>query len=235
VAPTRETVTSEIQRCPICDAEAHFVQEMRSVSVGRREATVSDSFFRCGECSEEFYLPGQMDVAQALASRKIREDEDLLQPEEIRRIRERLGLTQADLETLLGTGPKTVVRWEKGTVFQNKATDSLLRIISELPEAARFLATRNSVEIHPVVPTQWAETSLPAERPRRVWSGWTEGGSAGQSADHGSFEEVLLERINHVRESAPACAWSNAAKKMPASLAQLNRNQWIPRGEANVC
>ena len=54
-------------------------------------------------------------------------------------IREGLGLTQQSFEQLLGVGPKTVVRWERGTVFQNRATDSLLRVIRAFPEAARFL------------------------------------------------------------------------------------------------
>jgi hypothetical protein len=38
-----------------------------------------------------------------------------------------------------------VVRWEKGTVFQNRSTDSLLRVVAEFPEVARFLAGLHGV------------------------------------------------------------------------------------------
>jgi len=38
----------------------------------------------------------------------------LLAPEEIRSIRARYGLSQAELERMLGLGAKTVVRWEPG-------------------------------------------------------------------------------------------------------------------------
>ena len=40
-----------------------------------------------------------------------------------------------------------LVRWEKGTVFQNKATDSLLRLIDRFREAAGFLGGLHGVEV----------------------------------------------------------------------------------------
>lgn len=119
----------------------------RSVSIGRRSAIVFDEFFRCPECGEEVYLPGQMAATQTRASRAIRKTEGLLQPEEIRALREGLGLTQAQFERLLGVGPKTVVRWEAGTIFQNHATDNLLRVMSRFPEAAAYLAERHGVRL----------------------------------------------------------------------------------------
>jgi len=70
-----------------------------------------------------------------------------LSPGEIRAIRERLRLTQRAFEKLLGVGPKTAVRWEKGTVFQNRSTDSLLRLVDAQPESARFLARIHDVTL----------------------------------------------------------------------------------------
>ncbi len=74
-------------------------------------------------------------------------------PQEIRDVRKRLGLTQHAFEKLLGVGPKTVVRWERGTVFQNRSTDSLLRVIDVVPESAQFLARLKGVTLpdHPRV------------------------------------------------------------------------------------
>jgi len=132
--------------CPICDAAMTPVAEERDVSIGRRTARVRDEFLRCCACGEEIYLPGQMERTQMCASRAIRMREGLLQPEEIRALRERLKLSQAALEALLGVGPKTVVRWERGTVFQNAATDALLRVIDRFPDVAGFLAELHGVE-----------------------------------------------------------------------------------------
>ena len=65
-----------------------------------------------------------------------------------------LGLSQADLEKTLGIGPKTVVRWEKGTVRQSRAADLLLRILAAHPrhvlETASYATTPNT----PVAETQ---------------------------------------------------------------------------------
>jgi HTH-type transcriptional regulator/antitoxin MqsA len=64
----------------------------------------------------------------------VRREEGLLMPDEIREIRQRYGLSQADLERLIGAGPKTVVRWERGTTFQNRTADTLLRVLRDHPE-----------------------------------------------------------------------------------------------------
>jgi len=131
--------------CPICETRLEPVSEAREVRIGRRSARVQDLFLRCPGCDEEFYLPGQMDATLRRASEAIRKAEGLLPPSAIRAIRARLGLSQQAFEQLLGVGPKTVVRWEKGTVFQNRATDSLLRIVAEFPDVVRFLAGLHGV------------------------------------------------------------------------------------------
>ena len=133
--------------CPVCDGPSVSVSMERNIRIGSRSAEVLDEFLRCTKCDEEFYLPGQMDALQLRASARIREEEGLLQPREVRAIRQGLGLSQSDFERLLGVGPKTVVRWEKGTVFQNRATDALLRLVRDVPGSARLLSERSGVEL----------------------------------------------------------------------------------------
>jgi transcriptional regulator with XRE-family HTH domain len=82
----------------------------------------------------------------------IRADLGLLMPKEIKAIRESLDLSQADFELLLGVGQKTVVRWEKGTVFQNRATDTLLRALRDVPGVAEYLGARTGVSVPMPVP-----------------------------------------------------------------------------------
>ena len=115
--------------CPICDAAAQLVRSPRELTVGRRQVVVDDERMRCTECGEEFYLPGQLDATGRRAAEQIRREEGLLFPDEIRAIRQRLGMTQAEFEQLLGTGPKTVVRWERGTVSQSATADRLMRLV----------------------------------------------------------------------------------------------------------
>ncbi|MCK4341810.1 MAG: type II toxin-antitoxin system MqsA family antitoxin [Phycisphaerae bacterium] len=63
----------------------------------------------------------------------------LLTPDEIRRERERLGLSQQELQELLGLGGNSLSRWENGRVYQARSTDTLLRIIFNVPAAAEYL------------------------------------------------------------------------------------------------
>jgi HTH-type transcriptional regulator/antitoxin MqsA len=81
-----------------------------------------------------------MERTQQRAVAQIRTEEGLLTPQDIRRIREKYGLSQARLESLLRTGPKTVVRWERGTVFQSAAADTLLRLLDDDPAILEALA-----------------------------------------------------------------------------------------------
>lgn len=146
--------------CPICDGRLVRIAERRDVSIGKRVVRVLDRFARCTDCGEELYAPGQMEATQRRASDLIRKDDGLLLPEEIRAIRVGLGLTQRAFERLLGVGPKTVVRWERGTVCQNQATDSLLRVIRAFPAAAAFLAERHGVPLTGAIRVNGGRTSI---------------------------------------------------------------------------
>ncbi len=64
---------------------------------------------------------------------------NLLEPEEIRRRREALGLTQAALAEWLEVGAATVSRWETGAQIQQRSLDKLLRLFFDLPEVRRAL------------------------------------------------------------------------------------------------
>jgi HTH-type transcriptional regulator/antitoxin MqsA len=71
-----------------------------------------------------------------------RKKHDLLSADEIRAIRERFGLTQADLARLLRLGANTVSRWESGRNVQTGAMDMLLRLIRDLPGSVDYLRDR---------------------------------------------------------------------------------------------
>lgn len=135
------------QQCPLCDGPLVERDTPSEIHLGHRRATVPDHYHECEACGEQLYAPGQMAATQMLASDKIRDEEGLLRSSRIHSIRTELGLTQQQFEQLLGVGPKTVVRWEKGTVFQNRATDSLIRLVAEVPGVAAHLAQRHGVEI----------------------------------------------------------------------------------------
>jgi HTH-type transcriptional regulator/antitoxin MqsA len=131
----------QMYECALCgERSAVLVREETAVSIGRRRAVVEDERMRCDGCGSEYATPEQMERTQQRAVAAIRTEEGLLTPDEILRIRSKLGLSQVQLEALLRTGPKTVVRWERGTVFQSAAADTLLRLLDRDPDVAKALA-----------------------------------------------------------------------------------------------
>ncbi len=63
----------------------------------------------------------------------------LVSAQEIRALRERFGLTQAELARLLRLGANTLSRWEAGRNAQSEAMDTLLRLVRDLPGTIDYL------------------------------------------------------------------------------------------------
>jgi len=129
----------------MCGGDGKLVVEQRRISVGHYSTLVDDEFYRCATCGAEWTVGDQMEVIQQKAAKLIREEHGLLSPERIRAIRTRYGWTQSDLEQVLGAGPKTVVRWEKGSVVPAAAANTLLEVLERNPDVARQLSLERSV------------------------------------------------------------------------------------------
>ena len=132
-------------KCYLCENPASVVEEVRTTRWGTRPVTFLDRFYRCEHCGETFYdgVMGTESFRRMAAA--IRAEDGLLAPEEIVGLRKQYGLTQAQLERLIGAGPKTVVRWERGTVSQNRTADTLLRVLLEHPEVVAGLKRQHGI------------------------------------------------------------------------------------------
>ena len=78
---------------------------------------------------------------------------NLLTPNDLRRGRDCLDLTQQQMQTLLGLGGNTLSRWETGFVFQSRALDRFLRLFF----ADERVRTRLEID-------DWSEGPVPSER-----------------------------------------------------------------------
>lgn len=135
--------------CFQCNVPAMVVEEPHTRFVGGRQVTFLDRFYRCAECGEAFYVGEMADESLRRATAVIRAEDGLLSPDEIIAVRRTYGLTQAAMERLIGAGKKTLVRWERGTIPQNRTADTLLRVLAANPAAAEWLAAERGVRLKP--------------------------------------------------------------------------------------
>ena len=115
----------------------------QEIAIRGESVTVIADFYRCSGCGEERFDLDQVDRARAAAAEALTKAEGLLLPEEIRALRERLGLTQDAFEDALGLGRKTMVRWETGKVMPSQSMALLLLLIERDPSAMGFLVSRD--------------------------------------------------------------------------------------------
>lgn len=122
--------------CLVCGARAVLLTH-DPVSVVFRDGTYDVDGFeyeRCSACGEEYYRAGQVDAIHARAAEQARAERGLLTPDEIRRLRFDLDLTQTVLDGALGASLGTVGRWERGSVVQPAVADRLMRLLWAHPE-----------------------------------------------------------------------------------------------------
>jgi HTH-type transcriptional regulator/antitoxin MqsA len=133
-------------KCHECGGRVYATVEPVAIELrGEKVSVTGVKHGRCAECGEVFLSLNDADRVQKQAVGQLREARGLLTPEEILGLRASLRLSQAGLEKLLGVGPKTVVRWEKGTVFQSATADCLMRLLIAMPEL-RDVLERNGVQ-----------------------------------------------------------------------------------------
>ena len=126
--------------CPECGTWMREKQGSLKFPVNGEEIAVAQSpHLVCPKCHEvvlRFY------DARKLRHRALdgyRKTYGLLSADDIRSIRERFGLTQAELARLLRLGANTISRWEATRNVQTASMDMLLRMIRDLPGSLDYL------------------------------------------------------------------------------------------------
>jgi HTH-type transcriptional regulator/antitoxin MqsA len=88
----------------------------------------------CNESTESIHTGEDLKVSDAaLKALKIKV-ENLLAPEEVRRIRVAMGLTQRQAGSLIGGGPNAFQKYEGGSTLVSKGISNFLRVLERHPE-----------------------------------------------------------------------------------------------------
>jgi putative zinc finger/helix-turn-helix YgiT family protein len=128
--------------CPACGT---LMKERR----GKLAFPVNGEDVRVHDATHLACTRGHDPVLRADDARRLREQAldlyrtkyGLLTAEDIRSLRERFGLTQAELARLLRLGQNTLSRWEAGRNIQTAAMDVLLRVLRDVPGGLEYPAS----------------------------------------------------------------------------------------------
>lgn len=122
--------SAEVRVCAECgEQRARRSTEVQSFLYGERgkEVTLSARVpvWTCEACGAAYTDGEGEDARHEAVCRHL----GLLSPLEIRNLRSKHSLTQAELAQLTGFGEASIKRWEAGTILQNVSSDKFLRLL----------------------------------------------------------------------------------------------------------
>lgn len=113
-----------------------LVRDVRPMEITYKGASVTvDMPGWYGEDENDSVHSGEdMQVSDAALKQLKIETENLLSPDEVKRIRIKVGLTQQQAGAIIGGGPNAFQKYEAGEVSVSKGISNLLRVLERHPE-----------------------------------------------------------------------------------------------------
>ena len=129
-------------KCPACGFKAMTYDTWdKLVSYNDKRVTVHGvKGHRCPSCKEIVYDAESYDRVSGAGDALVRAARKAEMPE-IRRIREKLGLTQAEAGRIFGGGVNAFSRYERGVAKPSATMRKLLKLAEHHPELVKEIAT----------------------------------------------------------------------------------------------
>jgi HTH-type transcriptional regulator / antitoxin MqsA len=121
---------------PVCpETGKPMVRDTRPLTIKYKgqSATIQMPGWYCDESRESIHTGEDMKVSDA-ALKELKNTVDLLNAQEVKRIRTKIGLTQREAGAIFGGGPNAFQKYEQGTVTVSKPMSNLLRVLEKHPE-----------------------------------------------------------------------------------------------------
>jgi HTH-type transcriptional regulator/antitoxin MqsA len=130
---------------PICPKTgAPMYRAVRPLTLAYKDESVTFDMpgWYCHASDEAIHTGADMKVSDRMLNRLKARAEGLLAPDEIRRIRKKLGLTQEQAGELIGGGPRAFQKYETGDLLPSRAISSALALLDHDPAALNVLKGR---------------------------------------------------------------------------------------------
>lgn len=114
--------------CPVCNREQDIllIQKEETYLVRGEPFTIDATVCTCAHCGEEIMTEEYDDDNLRKAYAKYRSLHGLLQPEEIKAIRESYGISQVAFARMVGENDNAIARYENGSLQTKAANDRIM-------------------------------------------------------------------------------------------------------------
>jgi HTH-type transcriptional regulator/antitoxin MqsA len=131
-----------MSKAPVCpETGKPMARDTRCMEISYKgqSTTIDMPGWYCHESGESIHTAEDLKVSDAALKELRLEVENLLKPQDVKRIRTKIGLTQREAGTILGGGPNAFQKYEQDTVTVSKPMSNLLRVLERHPEEVEEL------------------------------------------------------------------------------------------------
>lgn len=139
-----------LETCPVCDSQQIEVRHDRNVRyryLKKDHVLEGQEHTVCLDCGLSFYQPGQIDRNNERFAAFEKSIVKGISPNEIRTLREKHLITQAQAARIFNCGETAFSKWERGEVAPTGPTALLLKMVLEHPEYMKSLADKAGVAV----------------------------------------------------------------------------------------
>jgi len=125
--------------CPVTGAPMHRGVRPMALTYKDQSITFDMPGWYCDQSDESIHTGEDMKVSDRMLNLLKTRTEGLLEPEEIRRIRKKLRLSQEAAGILIGGGPRAFQKYESGDLVPSRAICSALLLLDHDPDALSLI------------------------------------------------------------------------------------------------
>jgi len=131
--------------CPFCGEKtySHYAKNVE-ITYKNKTVKINQPGTWCSTCNEGLISPADRKATQKELQAFKASVDGLLSPDEVRRIRKKLKLTQRQASGLFGGGVNAFSRYEKGEIPIYRATSQALKLLDNHPSQLKELIQNNN-------------------------------------------------------------------------------------------
>ena len=131
-----------MDKTPVCpETGAPMHRDVRPMTLNHKGQSITFDMpgWYCDTSDQSLHTGEDMKVSDRILNRLKARAHGLLEPEDVRRVRKKLGLSQTAAGELIGGGPRAFQKYEAGDLALSQAINSALVLLDNDPKSLRIL------------------------------------------------------------------------------------------------